>query len=83
MGLKIWNLADSNRFSDLYSVYLQTIDHLNLKLLIFVGILHVFRFDFKKLRILEILNFHPCGIVYSYYMPFCSIVKTITPRCGG
>ena len=35
-------------------------DHLNLKLLIFVGILQVLRYDFKKFRILEILNFHPC-----------------------
>ena len=37
---------------------LKTIDHLNLKLLILVGILHVLRFDFQKFRILEILNFH-------------------------
>ena len=37
-----------------------TIDHLNLKLLIFIGILQVLRFDFQKFRILEILNFHPC-----------------------
>ena len=36
-----------------------TIDHLSLKLLIFVNILQVLRFDFKKFRILEILNFHP------------------------
>ena len=35
-------------------------DHLNLKLLIFVGILQVLRFDFKKFRILEIFNFHQC-----------------------
>ena len=34
-----------------------------MKLLIFVGILQVLRFDFKKFRILEILNFHPC---YAY-----------------
>ena len=33
---------------------------LNLKLLIFIGILQVLRFDFQKFRILEILNFHPC-----------------------
>ena len=33
------------------------IDHLNLKLLIFLDILQVLRFDFKKFRILEILNF--------------------------
>ena len=47
---------------DLISVYLRTIDHLNLKLLIFLGILQVLRFDFQKLRILEILNFHPCSL---------------------
>ena len=42
------------------SVYLKTIDHLNVKLLICIGILQVLRFDFQKFRILEILNFHPC-----------------------
>ena len=47
-------------FFDLFLVYLKTIDHLNLKLWIFVGILQVLGFDFKKFRILEILNFHPC-----------------------
>ena len=52
------NSADNNSFSDLVSVYLKTIDHLNMKLLIFVGILQVLIFDFKKFRILEILNFH-------------------------
>ena len=34
-----------------------TIDHLNLKLLIFVDILQVLRFDFKKFKILEIWTF--------------------------
>ena len=24
-----------------------------------------------------------CSIVYGYFMPVCSIVKTITPRCRG
>ena len=37
------------------------IDHLNLKLLIFVGKLQVLRFDLKKFRIFEIMNFHPCN----------------------
>ena len=37
-----------------------TIDHLNLKLMIFVGVLHGLRFDLKKFRFLEIVNFHPC-----------------------
>ena len=45
------NSAEINSFSDLVSVYLKTIDHLNLKLLIFVGILQVLRFDFKKFKI--------------------------------
>ena len=62
------NLADYNSCFDLFSVYLKTIDHLNLKLLIFVGILQVLifvgilqvlRFNFKKFRILESLIFHP------------------------
>ena len=46
VSLKILNSVDNNSFSDLVSVYLETIDHLNLKLLIFVGILQVLRFDF-------------------------------------
>ena len=54
------NSTDNNSFSDLVSVYLKTIDHINLKLLIFAGILQGFRFDLKKFRILEILKFHPC-----------------------
>ena len=58
------NSANNNSFSDLVSVYIKTIDHLNLKLLIFVGILQILRFDFKKFSILEILNFHPW---YSFY----------------
>ena len=49
---------------DLISVYLKTIDHLNLKLLIFIGILQVLRFDFQKFRIFKILNFHPCDLSY-------------------
>ena len=60
VSLKILNKADSCGFFDLISVYLKTIDHLNFKLLIFIGILQVLRFDFQKFRILEILNFHPC-----------------------
>ena len=35
----------------------KTIDHLNLILFIFIGILQVLRFDFQKFRIFEILNF--------------------------
>ena len=33
---------------DLISVYLKTIGHFNFELLIFVGILHILRFDFKS-----------------------------------
>ena len=51
VSLKILNLADSNSFLDLFSVYLHTIDHLNLKLLIFKVILQVLRYDFQKFRI--------------------------------
>ena len=58
--LKILNWADYYGFFDLISVFLKTIDRLNLKLLIFIGILQVLRFDFQKIRILEILNLHPC-----------------------
>ena len=46
-------------FLSLISVYPKTIDHFNLKLLIFIGIVQVLRFDFQKFRSLEILNFHP------------------------
>ena len=60
LSLKILNFADSYGFFDLISVYLKTIDHLNLKLLIFIGIGQVLRFDFQKFRILEISNFHAC-----------------------
>ena len=56
---KILNYADSYGFFGLTSVYLKTIEHLNSKLLIFEGTLHVLKFDFQKFRILEILNFHP------------------------
>ena len=59
ISLKLLNFADSNSFFDLFSVYLNTIDHLNLKMLIFIGILQVLRYDFQKFRILEIWNFYP------------------------
>ena len=48
VSLKILNWADYYGFFDLISVYLKTIDHLNLKLLIFIGKLQVSRFDFQK-----------------------------------
>ena len=47
----IW--GDNNSFFDKSSDYLNTLNHFNFKLSIFVGILQVLKF-----RILEILNFH-------------------------
>ena len=44
------NMADSNSFFDLFSVFLETIDHLDLKLLIFIGILQVLRYVFQKVE---------------------------------
>ena len=44
---------------DLFSDYLNTINHFNFKLSIFVCILQVLKFEFLKFRILEILNFCP------------------------
>ena len=38
---KMLNLADNNSFSDVFSVYLKTLNHLNLKLFSFVCILQV------------------------------------------
>ena len=57
VSLKIPNEADSYSFFDLFSFYRETNDHLNLKLLIFVGILQVLRYDFKKFRISKFLTF--------------------------
>ena len=56
--------------SDLFSDYLKITDLLNFLFLIFyIGILQVFRIDFLKFSILEILIFHP-WMLYSifYYM---------------
>ena len=33
--------------------------------------------------LLQIDHTTDCKLVYSYFMPACSIVKTITPRCRG
>ena len=41
VSVEILNLADSNIFFGLFSVYLKPIDCLNLKLLIIIGILQV------------------------------------------
>ena len=44
---------------DEFSDYLNTVNHLNMKLFIFVGILQVSKFEFLKFRILEYFYFHP------------------------
>ena len=56
------NYGDYNSFSDYFSDYLKTVNHLNMKLLVYLfeGIMQVIKFEFLKFRILEILNFHPC-----------------------
>ena len=46
--------------SSFFSDYLNTFNHLNMKLFVFIGSLQVLKFEFLKFRILEILNFHPC-----------------------
>ena len=52
----IYSSINNNYFSD----YLNAINHFNFKLSIFVAILQVLKSEFQKIRILEILNFHPC-----------------------
>ena len=71
-SLKILNY-DSNSFFDLFSVHLKTIYHLNLKLLIFVGILQVLRFDIKKFRIFGNFELSPMynNISYSEVTEHC------------
>ena len=54
------NQADFNRFSEFFFRLLNTINYLNMKLFIFIGIRQVIKFEFLKFRILEIVNFHPC-----------------------
>ena len=50
---------DYRSFSDLFSDYLNLFNYLNMKWLRFVGVLPIQKFESVKLRILEILNFHP------------------------
>ena len=45
--------------------YLNTFNHLNMKLFIFVGILQVWKYESLKLRILEILNFTHVTLMYA------------------
>ena len=79
-SLKILNYADFYGFFDFISVYLKTIDSLNLKLLIFVGILQVLRFDFQKFRILKILNFHPMCFGMDHIISESYFKGTITEK---
>ena len=51
--------ADYNSFSDIFTVYLKTINHLNLKYNYFEGILQRLKFEFQKFRILENFELHP------------------------
>ena len=54
--------------SDLFSDYLKITDLLHFLFLIFyIGILQVFRIEFLKFSILEILKFHP-WLLYSIYI---------------
>ena len=54
------NLADNISFPDIFTVNLKTIDHINIKIIVFVGQILVLRFKFPKFRTLESLIFHPC-----------------------
>ena len=54
--------------SDLFSDYLKITDLLNFLFLVFyIGILQVFRIEFLKFSILEILKFHPWMLYSIYY----------------
>ena len=55
VGLKMLNLADYNSFSDLFPVYLKTIDHLNLKLLMFY--MHTESFKIWISKVQDFSNF--------------------------
>ena len=51
--------------SDIFSVCLKTIEYLTLNCYHFVvGILLVLSFEFQKFMSLEILNFHPCILIW-------------------
>ena len=60
VSLKMLNKEDFYSFSDLFSVCLKTIYHLNLNLWIFSGHTASFRSEFRKFWTMEILNIHPC-----------------------
>ena len=49
-------MEDYNAFSDIFTVYLKTIEHLHLNVNIFVGILQVLKVEFLKFRILIIFE---------------------------
>ena len=44
------NQGDHNSFSDLFSVCLKTIDHLNMKLRIFIGLTASFKIEVAKVQ---------------------------------
>ena len=50
VSLKMLNLGDHNSFSDLFSVCVRTIDHLNLKLWIFSGHTASFKIGVSKVQ---------------------------------
>ena len=56
------NWTEYISFSDLFSVDLKTIYHLNLNFLIYIGILQVFRFEFLSSGFFTILNFHQAAL---------------------
>ena len=58
VGLQYVNVVFPDHFHLLF--YLRTVDHFNLILYIFVGILKVLNFEFLEFGILKILSFHPC-----------------------
>ena len=59
------NKAGYNSFLDIFTVYLKTIYHVNLKYY-FEGILQFLKSEFQMCRILEVLNFHTYDSVNSH-----------------
>ena len=66
------NYGGNNSFFDYFSDYLNTLNHFNFNYP-FWAILQVFKFEFQKFRILEILNFHPWSYV-CHISPFVGFV---------
>ena len=53
------NKADYDSFPDLFSIPVKTIDHLNLKLLVFSRHTACLKIGISKVKDFEILHFHP------------------------